>query len=193
MTNLQTLPAVLSEKAGQALDLISDKTGFVAVRDRLHHPSGSDVVTLAVPGYRQTNTYSCGAIAGLMILRTFKPKASLDEFYRRINPDPEHGSDTPELLRALRKSGVGVDERYNLNWRSVSNAIRDGYPIATVVNTKKAQVLHWVVIYGVGVNPNRVYIAGDGLPWIGKREYAWPDFVRRWRPKGFGLVCWGKS
>ncbi len=80
MTNLQTLPATLSEKAGQALDLISETTGFVAVRDRLYHPGGDDVVTPDLPGYKQTNTFGCGAIAGLMILRTFKPKASIDDF-----------------------------------------------------------------------------------------------------------------
>ncbi len=85
MTNLQTLPAALSEKAGQALDLVSDKTGFVAVRDRLHHPGGDDVVTLSEPGYRQTNTYGCGAIPGLMIVCTFDPNASLDDF-RALEP-----------------------------------------------------------------------------------------------------------
>ncbi len=193
MTNLQTLRATLSDLAGRALDTFSETTGFVAVRDRLHHPGGDDVVTLDVPGYKQANTFCCGAIAGLMILRTFQPKASIDAFYRLVDPDADHGTDTAELVRALKKSGVGVDVRYNLNWRSVHKAIHDGFPIATVINTKDTSIHHWVVIYGVGLNPNRVYLAGDGPPWIGKREHAWPDFTRRWRPKGFGLVCWGKS
>jgi hypothetical protein len=38
MTHLQTLPAVLSEKAGQALDTFSETTFYVAVRDRPQHP-----------------------------------------------------------------------------------------------------------------------------------------------------------
>lgn len=191
MTKLQTLRATLSELASRALDTFSETTGFVAVRDRLLHPGGDDVVTLDVPGYKQTNTFCCGATAGLMILRKFKPNASISAFYRLVDPDPDHGTDTGELVRALKKSGVGVDVRYNLTWRSVRRTIHDGYPIATVVNTKDSSIHHWVVIYGVGVNPNRVYLAGDGLPWIGKREHAWPDFTSRWRPKGFGLVCWG--
>ncbi len=43
-------------------------------------------MTLAVPGYRQVESDTCGFAAGLMVLHTFHPRADIDAFYRRVRP-----------------------------------------------------------------------------------------------------------
>ncbi len=179
--------------AGGLVDRLSEKTGIVAMRDRLLHPGTEDVLTLEVPGYKQTNTFSCAVTAGLMVLHTFRPRASVDRFYRWVNPHEENGAQPWKLIRALRRSKVGVSERNSLTWEDVHELISDGFPIITLVRTNDPEIDHWVVIYGVGVHPNRIFIAANGWPLIGRREYRWTEFESAWwRPRGYGLVCWGK-
>lgn len=184
----------LVERGGKAVDDLSKLTGIWVLVDRLSHPNSDDVITLDVPGYRQANTFSCGVVAGLMVLHTFHPSRSKDRFYRRVDPCPKIGTDTAQLVRALRQSRIGVDVRYDLSWDRVYRNVSNGYPIITVVKTGNEDVEHWVVIYGVGKKPNRVFIAANGYPWIARRDYRWKAFCSLWPPgeKGFGLVCWGE-
>ena len=177
-----------------AVDGSSKRTGIWVLPDWLSHPNSDDVITLDVPGYFQANTFSCGVTAGLMVLHTFHPSRSKDRFYRRVDPCPEDGTSTAQLVRALRQSRIGVGVRYDLSWDRVNRNVSDGYPIITVVKTGDEDVEHWVVIYGVGKKPNRVFIAANGCLWITRREYRWKELCSLWPPegKGFGLVCWGK-
>lgn len=50
-------------------NLISKVTGVVCVPDRLAHPG--DAVTLDLAGYSQIDEFSCGAVAGWIVLEAF--------------------------------------------------------------------------------------------------------------------------
>ena len=183
---------LLKEGIFSAVDTISECTGYVAISDRLDHPDSRDVITLDIPGYRQTNTFSCAVTAGLMVLHTFHPRASVNSFYHAVNPSIEMGADSGQLIRALRRFRIGVSECDQLLWKDILETVSGGYPIITLVKSNDPDILHWVVLYGVGIRPNRVYVAGRGLPLIGKRAFLWREFRQLWADPGYGLVCWGK-
>ena len=73
-------------------------------------PGGDDPreTVLDVPGYYQMQRYTCGFTAGLMILHTFHPRRSPERFFRDVAPDPSMGTSTTRLIRALRRSRIGV-------------------------------------------------------------------------------------
>jgi hypothetical protein len=174
------------------LDIFSEKTGICMVRDRLSHPCSEDVVTLDIPGYRQVESFTCGFVAGLMVLHTFRPTACIDRFYRTVRPTFDQGASTNKVVNALRKSGVGVSIRNDLDFSGIRQQIDAGFPIIACIHTSDPEIDHWVVIYGYGIKPNRVFIAANGLPYFARREYTYAEYARLSAPKGFGLVCWGK-
>lgn len=186
-----------TESAKKALDVFASATGLRLFPDPLKHPGGEDVCTLDLPGYRQLESYTCGFIAGAMILHTFRPGASLKTFFDECSPDYDTGLQASQLLRCLRANGIGVSQRHDLDFEKIVSTINQGYPIITLTRTPRADEHHWVVSYGYGKKPNRVFIAGDGLPLInhltGQKEIPWSEFSRsKWARPGFGLVCWGK-
>jgi hypothetical protein len=186
-----------TESAKRALDRFAKTTGLRLVPDPLMHLAGEDVCILDIAGYRQLESYTCGYAAGAMILHTFRPGASLETFFEQCNPDYEHGLDAKPLIRCLRANGIGVSQRHNLDFDKIASTIDQGYPIITLTKTLRSDEEHWVVIYGYGRHPNRVFIAGEGIPLInnltGEKEIPWSAFSRsKWAQRGFGLVCWGK-
>ncbi len=108
------LVASLRRASDQVRDAFAAKTGISVLHDRLKHPAVPGVVTLAVPGYRQAESYTCGFAAGLMALHTFHPRADIDAFCRRVRPTPRHGASTRKVANALRISGVAVSIRKSL-------------------------------------------------------------------------------
>ena len=189
----------ISEIAIKIRDDITIATGVVVVRDLLTFSDADDdnAVTLDVKGYRQTDSFSCGFVAGLMALHTFYPKRSIDRFYKLVSPDRDWGTSTTRLLRALRSSGVAVTNQRNLNFDSLYDTVQAGYPLITTVKNGTADDEHWIMIYGVGKSPKRVFIAGNSIPVFGyltrDHEMRWVDFKKIWAPNGFGLVCSGKG
>ena len=186
-----------TKSAKKALDLFARTTGVRLLLDPLRHPGGKDVCTLDLPGYRQIESYTCGFVAGAMILHTFRPSASLKEFFDQCRPDYDTGLQTNKLIRCLRTNHIGVSPRYDLDFETIVSTIDQGYPIITLTRTPRTNEAHWVVIYGYGRHPNRVFIAGEGLPLInnftGQKEIPWSTFSgSKWAERGFGLVCWGK-
>lgn len=180
------------ERAKELWDMLIDKHGGVVVGDRLKHPSGPDVETLPVVGYRQTQTFTCGFAAGLMVLHSFFPSKSIDSFWYRVKPTVNWGVSTRKLADALRQSGVRVAIRDSLVFSGIVESIERGRPVVTTVDC--GDEYHWVVLYGIGRSPNRVFVAGTGIPWLGNdKQHAWGDFRKIWRPAGFGMVCWKKS
>jgi hypothetical protein len=178
-------------------DDFAEKTGCRVIPDILAHPHCQNVCTLDMPGYRQLESYTCGFVAGLMVLHTFHPEKSIKRFFNVVASDTEYGTQPHRLVKSLRACGVGVSERGDLNFAAICDMIEEGFPIITLVRTGSPDVVHWVVIYGYGTKPNRVFIAGDGLPLVGHllghKQALWPEFARKkWAEKGFGLVCWGK-
>lgn len=172
------------------LDWISGKTGIVMVEDWLKHPGTPDVITLNLPGYRQTTSFSCGATVAAIVVHFFHPRRSINRLYQLVQPDTETGTSTAQLKRALQKSGIAVQERDDLKWADIRRAIENGRPVIVSVVTRKPEVRHWCVVYGIGSKPNRVFLAGHGVPWVGKKEFTYYEFrAAMWEPAGFGLIC----
>jgi hypothetical protein len=183
--------------ATKARDTLADATGIRLIPDTIWHPSADEVCTLDIQGYIQIESYTCGYAAGAIILHTFHPDACLDKFFEQCNPDYDHGLEIKPLIRCLRANGIGVSEKHDLTFNKIVATLDEGFPIITLIRTKEKNIQHWVVIYGYGKNPNRIFMAGEGLPLLnritGSQEIPWSEFSRsKWADKGFGLVCWGK-
>ena len=72
---------------GQAvLDEASERTGWVAIRVPLQRANDDREVTLEVPGYRQINSYACGAVAAAMVVKYFRPRVSFARIYDAVDP-----------------------------------------------------------------------------------------------------------
>jgi len=150
---------------------------------------------LAVPGYSQLDPYSCGATAGWAVVKTFHPKASFRKFYQDCDPLPLEGTTETKLVKALRGNGVGVSVRSNLNYARIRAAIESGFPVIATVGYEYSDGAHWIVIYGIGWRPSRVFLCNQvnaGWPGFSRDELIWEDFRRLWNPRGRALVCWGK-
>jgi hypothetical protein len=170
------------------MDALSAATGIVVVHANLPYADGEDEVTLDVPGYRQTDSFGCGFAAGLMVLHTFKPRASLDRFYTSVAPNQREGSTPARIIRALGERGISAHPRYDLGFAQIKRAIDAGKPIITLVTSTKANTEHWVVVYGYGLRPNRVFVAGHGLR-AGTGARRWAQYRRESARAGYGLVC----
>lgn len=188
---------IMKKLCTKLLDLYSHYTGHRVVSDPLDHYGYGEVHTLAMTGYRQLESYTCGVVAGAMVLHTFHPRRSLEKFFELCDADYDQGLDTKPLIRSLRASGVGVKEHKDLTFAKIVNSLDNGYPIITLVKTSDPKVDHWVVLYGYGKNPDRLFLAGEGVPLVdnilGGKERYWQNFSSmEWAEQGFGLQCWGK-
>jgi hypothetical protein len=144
-----------------------------------------DAITLKLPGYLQTEDYTCGWVAGLMVLHRFYPEADENLFLKQIRPHIQNGTSTTKLVQALRANNIGVRVHNDLKFSTVVESIKNGSPIITCI--EKGDDDHWIVIYGVKETPKEVYVAGNSL--LGTQTYTWVEFRKLMRPRGFGLVC----
>lgn len=168
----------------------TEALGLRHLPDVLSHPRGPHVETIRIPAFVQTQTYTCGPVAALMVVRHFRPEYPAGKVYSRADADPDYGTGVGRLVRVLRECGIRVRERSNLAFRDIVDAIDRGRPVITVVNTDRERVSHWVVLYGYGKKPSRVFLAANGPPVVGRREYRWDEFLKHhWTAAGFGLVC----
>src|SRR4051794_26848628 len=89
-------------------DQLTDWTGLVALRIPLDQANEPREVTLDLPGYMQTNSYSCGAITAAMIVQYFRPRLSFARIYEAIGPVQDYGASTEQVVRGLRSCGLHV-------------------------------------------------------------------------------------
>lgn len=171
------------------LNLAADYTGVRSLPDLILRPRDDDAVTLGIGGRYQTQPHTCGAVAGLMVLHHFKPRVSADSFFRSVNPNEEVGTSECKLVRSLRRHGLRVQVRRDMTFADFVAAINGGRPVLVTVKTRDPETQHWVVCYGYGRRPNRLFLAGTGLPLVSRKEHLWADFRRKWANKGEGLVC----
>ena len=150
-------------------------------------------IKLAVPFFCQTDWYSCGAVAGWSVVKYFHPEAKFRAFYQDANPLPLHGTSEGKLVRALRRHGVGVSIRRHLRFADLCAAIEDGCPVVTNIGHQYEDGDHWVLIYGTGRKPQRVFVGNWIRPGRSREELTWAEFRALWNPTGHGLVCWGKD
>jgi hypothetical protein len=156
--------------------------------DSLHEIENENEKKLAVPGFSQTDWYSCGATAGWAVVKTFHPQSSFRDFYRDCNPLPLEGTTEGKLVKALRRHGIGISIRSDLTFATVRGAVESGFPVIAQIGRE----YHWIVVYGIGWRPNRVFICNQPRMGFSRQELLWADFRQEWNPRGRGLICWGK-
>ncbi len=150
-------------------------------------------VKLAVPFFCQSDWYSCGAVAGWSVVKYFHPAATFRAFYKEVNPLPLEGTSEGKLVRALRRHGVRVSIRRKLRFADLCTAIENGRPAIVGIGHEYEDGDHWIVIYGVGTRPRRVFVCNWVRPGRSREELTWAEFRALWNPTGHGLVCWGKG
>jgi ABC-type bacteriocin/lantibiotic exporter with double-glycine peptidase domain len=141
------------------------------------------VRALPVPGYRQARGYTCGYACALMVTRYFRDDIDGRELYRALGTD-RSGTRQTALVQALRARGVAVGLRYAVDFARLCGFIDGGKPVIAY----RHAIHHWVVVYGYGTDPERVFVADprEGEPC----EHPWPALARELR--GFAMVCSGR-
>lgn len=146
----------------------------------MHQPGDEEVVTLAVPGYRQVRNYSCGYTAVLMVLRHFGSQVAGDKLFAALGTTRD-GTGQSAIIKVLRDQGLRAGVRYDIGFADVQRSISLGKVLIGYL----ADEHHWVVLYGYGDNPQRVFVAD---PEPGKVcEYVWQSYGERLG--GFAIVC----
>jgi hypothetical protein len=148
--------------------------------------------TLELPGYVQINSYCCAAVTAAMVVRYFLPQMSFARIYAAVNPSPEYGAGPGRVTEALRSCGLAVIRYDRLTFEKVCASIKQRRPILAIIHNPGAENRHWVVIYGYGRFPDRVFIAFNGMPWICSNRMSRREFERIWSPRGNGIICWKK-
>jgi hypothetical protein len=172
------------------VDPVVGWTGIRYGTMNLAGPRDEDDTVLEVPGYFQTESYTCGFTAGLMALHAFKPRSSASRFFRTVDPDRDDGVPTPKLVASLRAHGLGTRAMRTHTHDALAARIEAGEPVVTQVNNGQSYN-HWVVVYGVRRGRD-VFVAGNGVLGFGRSIYPWGEFRRVWRPRDGAFSCWGK-
>lgn len=149
----------------------------------LHYSDDPSVVTLDIPGYKQLNTYACGYCCALMAVCYHFRGRSKKRLYKLVGTYKE-GTSESSLVRGLRASNLRVGKLGKLTFDKLWKNI--GSNKLMIVAVKGKRWPHYVLIYGYGIYPNRIFIAD---PVIFRRcEYKWVDFRRRMIPGDNVLV-----
>lgn len=173
-----------------ALSVVPELLGIKKIPDLLPHGRHERSRKIPLKGYFQTDGYSCGAIAGWSVLKFLKPGSSFKKFYEDCDPSETWGVSTTRLSAALRKHSVRVSTRPKMDFDAIKTSIEGGSPVLVSIDVGCEEHLHWVVIYGIGWNPRRIFISGHSIPGFSKRVIPWRQFKRSiWIPSGLGLVC----
>lgn len=179
----------LKKQAGRAIDKVSDLTTVAAVRVPLQKANRPGEATLDLPGYKQVNSYACGAIAAAMVVRFLRPQVDFTRIHAAVDPTETDGAGTMRVIRAMRSLGVTVSRKTRLTFDDICAGIDAGHPVMVCVKTDDPTTDHWVVIYGYGRRPNLVFVAGQRWRLLHKQRVAWTEFRHQWASPGEGLVC----
>ena len=146
----------------------------------LHRPDDDGVVTLPLAGYRQAKNYSCGFASTLMVARHFGVDIAAQELYEQLGTN-YWGTSQSAIVKVLRTLGVSANLRYDVDFERVTTAIDRGKLVIAYLGDDE----HWLVIYGYGQQPQRVYVA-DPRPEH-RCEHEWSRYGKRLG--GFGIIC----
>lgn len=137
-------------------------------------------VTLEVPGYRQVRSYSCGFASALMVVRYFGVPVAGRQLFDLLGTD-RSGTRQSAIVRALRGLGLCASLRYDAHFERLARGIDAGKVIIGYLH----DVEHWLVVYGYGRSPDRVFVADPrpGQPC----EHSWSLYGERLG--GFGIFC----
>lgn len=174
------------------LNIISDWIGVKAIPALSTIPVTEDTVLLDVPSYSQTDGYSCGAIAAWSIVETFNPRADFWKLYNAVSPDEDEGVGPGPVMAALRKFKIKAGTRTGMGWKAIKATIDQGFPmlVGTGKESEEMDGDHWSLLYGYGVNPNRVFLGNQPGILRNQVEVEWAEFRDEWwSPRGQAIVC----
>lgn len=172
-------------------DTLCDAAQVRTLPNSLPHPRDPNVKTLKLPVRTQSQTHSCGFVVALMVIRYFRPKVNEEDIYQATQSDPDYGTPVHRVVKVLRQYGIRVAEKETLTFEEIQKAIDSNRPILTAVNIDDPDTNHWVVLYGYGIKPKRVYVGPYAAPFVpcGKC-HPWGIFRQHhWTDPGFGLIC----
>ena len=135
---------------------------------------------LSLQGFFQVRPYTCGFASTLTVLRYFRRYVPERELYERLGTDSEGTSQTA-IIRELRREGLSVSIRYNMDFSRICQAIDSN----RLVVGYHHRLEHWVVIHGYARDPDRIFVA-DSYPGY-RREHTWEYYGVKMH--GFGIVC----
>ena len=156
--------------------LFSRVKGFRAMRAWSARALRPGDVTLPVANYRQLDGYSCAAVSGFAVVKTFHPDADFGKLYDLVDPDPEDGTSDWRLIKSLRKFGVRcgwVDEIPGFKY--VRDCI-DGKALILAGIYLGDRIHHWVVIYGYGIHPGKSVFLACCSGFFPPNRVAWGKF-----------------
>jgi ABC-type bacteriocin/lantibiotic exporter with double-glycine peptidase domain len=136
-----------------------------------------------IRAYFQVRNFTCGFASTLTVLHAFQRAVQPRDLYERLGTDWE-GTSQSAILRELRRAELSVNVRYDLDLPAIQRAIDKGKLIIGYHH----RVEHWVVIYGYGKDPDRLFVADPVREW--RREHRWDEYGPKLQ--GFGIVCSGK-
>ena len=139
-----------------------------------------NVRTRPIRAYAQVRGYTCGFASALTVLHSFQRNVPPRDLYKRLGTNRE-GTGQTAIVRELRNAGVSANLRYDMKFAALRRSIDAGKLIIGYHH----RVEHWVVIYGYGLDPERVFVADPVIEW--RSEHLW----ERYGPKlaDFGIVC----
>lgn len=147
----------------------------------LVHPEGDpQVVTLPVPGYKQARNYCCGFAVTLMVLKHFQRGLCGEALFTALGT-AQDGTGQSAIVRVLRAQGVRANLRYDMDFDRMASSLCAGKVLIGYLEDEE----HWLVVYGFGRSPQRIYVAD---PEPDKHcENLWEEYGSRLG--GFSIVC----
>ena len=186
---MRTILQYIRERGSRVADVVSEFIGYAACPMPLQRATRAGEVSLDLTGYRQFDSFSCGAIAAAMAVKYLRPRMSFERIYAAVSPSRRSGAGSGRVACALRSLGVRVETRTDLAFDAICAAIDDGSPVLVCFTTRDPDTDHWVVLYGYGRRPDSLFVAGRGIPFISRNRIARRRFEHLWSPAGAGLVC----
>ncbi len=142
--------------------------------------SDPSVRALPIRAYYQARPYTCGFASVLTVLHAYRRYVPAQEVYDRLGTNFT-GTSQNAIIRELRNAGVGASLRYSMSFDDMKGCLDRGKLIISYHH----RLEHWVVLYGYGTGPDRVFVA-DSLP-NNRSEQLWSRYGEKLR--GFGIVC----
>lgn len=115
-----------------------------------------------------------------MVLRYYEVSLAATELFRRLGTGRD-GTRQSALIREIRAAGLRANARHDVDFGRICQAVdRNKLVIGYLEDLE-----HWLLIYGYGLAPNRVFVA-DPRP-DAPCEQPWDEFGARLN--GFGIIC----
>ena len=115
-----------------------------------------------------------------MVLRHFEHPVSARELFENLGTARD-GTAQTAIIRVLRSQGLRANTRYDADFERMATCIDAGKVLIGYLEDEE----HWLVIYGYGREPQRIYVA-DPEP-DKSCEHDWHGYGPRLG--GFAIVC----